>query len=204
MNPNTKYLLLVLFSMCQSLLFAHNPQQSTIRLTIQENNALLDLSLAQYGVEQALIKSNPDLDLSLIEQNEFKELLIAYLKENILISINGKAIKIGSGIIKLGNHNTELKFIIENVPEKINYIDVDASCFKENEKQINFFKVAYNHLGARAKLSSKNDFKSKFIFTEKEISVIEEDEKNNTKYIWILGACLFLIILFLILKSRNG
>lgn len=108
------HLLLVLFILFQSLVFAHNPQQSTLKLILSEENNFLNISLSQYGIEEALKKKYPNLELTTIEPNVFKELLIRYLKENIKISVDEEPLKIGSGVIKLGSHQTELKLKIEN------------------------------------------------------------------------------------------
>ncbi|MUU78418.1 hypothetical protein [Winogradskyella endarachnes] len=187
----------------QSVAFAHNPQQSSFKLFLTENNNILEISLSQYGIEQAFLKKYPELDLSSIEPNKFKELLIKYLKENILIFANDQQLNFGAGIIKLGSHQTDLKFRINNLKDTPREIKVKAICFQENEKQNNFFTIAYKGLNARAKLYNKNNFKAKFIINESNIEVLDiiEKQKNTTPY-WVL-AIVFAVILSVILIFRK-
>ena len=135
----------------QSFLFAHNPSQSSLKLSIYEQSGILEINLAEYGVEQALLKKYPDLDLKSIVLKDYKELIINYLKENINIAVNGQQLKIGKGAIKLGGHQTDLKFQIDNIPQDPQYVDVYAPCFKENEKQQNFFRIIYRGMTVKKK-----------------------------------------------------
>ena len=183
---------------------AHNPLQSSLKLSIYEQSGILEVNLAQYGVEQALVKKYPDLNLKSTTPKDFKELLINYLKENILISVNGQQLKIGKGAIKLGNHQTDLKFQLDNIPEDPKCMDVDIHCFQENEKQQNFFKIAYKGLNVREKLTKENDFKAKFTITESEILINNKTESlRNDSMFWVLAAISLLLISFLILRLRK-
>jgi len=180
-------------------LFAHNPMQSSLKLSIYEQSGILEVNLAQYGVEQALIKKYPDLDLKSINPTDFKELLINYLKENIAITIDDQQLKIGKGAIKLGSHQTDLRFQLERIPAHPNCVIVDAHCFQENDHQQNFFRVAYQELEVRKILTQENNFKSKFTITASEILVedlIERSEGNTifggVAAISLLSLCVFL------------
>lgn len=195
-------LLLISFLLFQSILTAHNPQQSSFKLIISEPVSFLTISLSQYGVEQALIKKHPDLDISTIEIKKLKELLVKHLKENIkLFANNEQLVQIGKGVIKLGSHQTDLKFQLTNFPEELKYLEVNAPCFQENEKQNNFFTVVYKGLNTRAKLSRENNFTSQFIFNENEISVNSKNslKSSNNHIIWI--AIIFLSLVFLVLLA---
>jgi hypothetical protein len=169
------------------------------------NAGLLDIILSQYGIEQALIKKYPNLNLKTIDNKEFKEILIKYIKENIELYVNGQKLKIGTGVIKLGNHQTDLKFKVGNLPEDPKYVDVYAPCFQENDKQINFFRLAYKSFNIRAKLSKKNNFESRFIIDENEIS-IADNNSNNTAIGQILIGSVFLvfIIIIIVIKTKKN
>lgn len=197
-----KYFLIGLFAVVQSVL-AHNPHSSSLRLTVVERGGVLELSLSQYGVEQALIKKYPDMDLKSMEQNEFKENLIQYIKETISFSANGKALKIGSGIIKLGSHQTDVKFKILNIPKEIKYLDADVHCFKENEKQANFLTLSYNGLVCRAKLTKESNFVSHFVVNEHKISIDYNTKDVSKSGLISIIAIFFLVMVFLGLKFRR-
>lgn len=189
----------------QSLLFAHNPLQASLKFSIHEQVGILEVALAQYGIEQALVKKYPDLDLQSIDLKDFKELLINDLKETIIISVNGQPVNIGKGVIKLGSHQTDLKFQVNNIPENPQYVEVDAHCFQENEKHQNFFTVVYKGMKARAKLNHENNFTSAFTITESEIQESEvRESSSNSALLWIPTALsLFSILAILAFRSRR-
>lgn len=190
-----------IFLFSQSMLWAHNPSQSSLTFSIYAQTGFLELSLAQYGIEQALVKKYPDLDLKVIEQKDFKELLVEYLKETIMISANGQPLKIGRGVIKLGNHQTDLKFQVDNIPEELNMIEVDAHCFHENKNHQNFFTLIYKDLNARDKLSQENNFKSLFTISASEMRVkADTDNMACVDSLWPMAAISLLpIILYSII-----
>lgn len=205
---NIKLILACLFVLFQGQLLAHNANLASIKLIIQEKGTFLDLNMSQYGIEQDLLKNNPNLDLKTISQTELKELIINEIKEHIQLSINGEIISLGTGVIKLGSHVTNLKFVINNLPEIIELIDVKANCFQENKNQINFFTVLYQDKNARAKLFDKNNYQSKFIVTKDEINVSDNLRKSKwslTKklVITILIIICFLTIYFIIKKRKT-
>ena len=74
---------LILFLSLNGLVFAHNTQQSSFNFLLSNDDSVVEIILSQYGIEQALIKKYPDLDLKLTSPKDFKELLIKYLKQNI-------------------------------------------------------------------------------------------------------------------------
>ena len=207
MRFKSKIIITSFFLLFQIFLFAHNPQQSSLKLIIFENNGFLNISLSQYGIEQALIKKYPNLDLSSVEPNDFKELLIKYLKEHIILSVDGHQLKIGKGVIKLGNHQTDLKFEINNFPENPKSMNADVSCFQENERQNNFFTILYKGLTTRAKLEKNNNFKCKFTFSNSEIYVNTVDsyslKHNMTLWINIFSIFILTIVVFLVFRLKE-
>lgn len=190
---NLKILLVVSILFCQNFLFAHNPWQSSIKLFLYEESGLLELNLAQYGVEQALTQKNTKLDLTTIEPNDFKELLVNYLKENIKIAINGQQLTIGKGGIKLGSHQTDLKFQIDNIPINPKVIEVNAHCFQENIAHQNFFTVVYNGLKNRITLNKENNFSGAFTITKSKIQANSE-LANSSSLVNHWSAAVFLVL----------
>lgn len=209
MNKLFKYLLYIVFLLSFNFSIAHDPQISSLRLNIYEKIAILELTLSQYGIEQALIKKYPDLDLKNIKLKKLEEVIINYLKETIVISANGNPLKISTGIIKLQNHQSDLKFKIENLPKDLHFIDVDAHCFKENNNQTNFLTVIQNELTAKTKLSKENNFKNRFIFDENKITVANNNTKNTSKVgifnrvLIAIITSILLIALFILYKVRK-
>lgn len=205
---NIKFIIACLFVLFQSQLYAHNPNQASIKLIIQEKGAFVDFNMSQYGIEQVLLKKNPNLDLKTISKKELQQLIINEVKGQIQLTSNDKAFDLGTGVIKLGSHETNLKFLIEDLPENIEFIDVKAYCFQENENQVNFFTILYKEKNARAKLFKKNNYQSKFIITQDEIIVSDKLQAYNwnlSKILIIIALTIicFLLIYFLVKKRKT-
>ena len=200
-------ILTILFVISSFNICAHNPQISSLRLNIQNNTGILEFSLAQHGIEQALLKKYPDINLKVITPNSFKELLVKYLKETVLLSANGKPIKLGTGIVKLGSHQSDLKFKLKNIPKIINYIDVNAYCFQENENQQNFFTLTKEHLKSKIKLSRENNFYSRFEILKAEISVTDNFNKKtypNTNFVWYALLLSIIVVISIFIVKATG
>ena len=211
-----KILLISLFFAVESSVFAHNPEHSSLKLIISEKSGFLDISLSQHGVEQALLKKYPDLNLNSIETNKFKELLIGYLKENIILTINDQELKIGAGVIKLGSHQTSLKFRVENFPkEDFKNLEVKATCFQENEKQQTFFSIINDSNKANANLNKSNNYSRKFQFKENTIVLVPQQKTEeiassaleklfSPKISYIIPILIIIaIVLFKFLKQKS-
>lgn len=201
-NMKLNYIITCFLLIAQNVSFAHDIESSSLSLNIVNHTGLLEFSLSQYGIEQALLKKYPDLNLKEITPDEFKEVLIKYIQENISCSINGKLLTMGAGIVELGNQ-IDLKFRVFNIPDKLEYLDVNAPCFQENEKQVNFFTFKYKGLAARSKLNQNNRFLSRFVIYEDQISVDYVVKKSN--YSALIGAVVtfFIVIVFFGVKFRR-
>lgn len=204
---NIKFITVCLLVLVQSQLLAHNPNQASIKLVIQEKGAFLDFNMSQYGIEQVLLKNNPDLDLRTISKKDLQQLIINEIKKQIQLTSNGKTFDLGTGVIKLGSHETNLKFLIEDLPEHIEFIDLKADCFHENQNQVNFFTILYKGKNARAKLFKENNYQSKFIITKDKIIVSDKVQNYNWNLsnilIIIISIICFLIIYFLVKKRKT-
>ncbi len=208
MNILIKKNLFSFFLLLQCSLFAHNSNISSLRLNIQGNGAILEFSLSQYGIEQALIKKYPDLNLKTIESDDFKEILIKYIKENVILYVNGTLLEIGTGVIRLQSHQSDLKFKVTNLPKDPKYIDIDAHCFQENKNQKIFFRLIYNGLTARVELSEVNNFKSRFNINENQITVTKNTSLinlNSSYFIWsVITVFIIIIMIVFFLKLRKN
>tara|TARA_R110002051_G_scaffold137916_2_gene210555 strand:- start:58632 stop:59273 length:642 start_codon:yes stop_codon:yes gene_type:complete len=205
---NIKLITVCLIVLIKShLLLAHNPNQASIKLIIQDKGAFVDFTMSQFGIEQVLLKKNPNLDLKTISEIELKQLIINEVKEQIKINTNGKSLVLGTGVIKLGSHESNLKFLVNNLPINLKTIEVNAHCFQENENQVNFFTVWYKDNSTRAKLFRDNNYQSKFIIAQSGITVSDNVQTNYwsvSKILMIITITIlcFLIIYFLIRKRK--
>lgn len=171
----------------------HDPLSAFFQLDMYEESCLLSINLSQYGSEQALIKTYSGLDLSSIDPDDYKQKLIGYIKECTYIEIDGEALQIGKGAIKLGSHQTDLKFELLLPKRKPKEITAVISCFSENKGHYNFFKLSYGKMSKRVKLKSENSFQSVLLIYEHGISQL--DAKKESHFLHLSLAIVFTLSL---------
>ena len=155
-----KIFLIAVIALVSSRAMAHNPLTAKFELTAdwKNNAAILNIYTSQAGVHEALIKHYTQIDFTSIEINEYKKLIVQYLKKHILIHADDILLEIGEGGIKLGNHQTDLKFLIENYPSEVNTLKVEINAFQENEDHHSVFWWKTKNAKSKLILSDKNEF----------------------------------------------
>ena len=189
MNNFITTLLIFCISIFAKNVQAHNAEIATF--TIHQKGAMymLKIDLAQLGVDGAMAQLHPDLDLENIDLNIYKELIIKYLKQSISISsINGEKIKLGEGGIKLGAHQTSLKFVLEGFPKVANGLEVTIDSFSKNANQNNILRLLINGEKRKYFLKKTNDFSTNILY-----KTTAHQSKENKSYFLEL---LFLSIVF--------
>jgi hypothetical protein len=193
-----KLLLGCFFLICPIFLFAHNPLSSKYYLEHNEKGSFLSVYLSQTGANQALIKKYGQETIQQKSTLEYKELLVDYIKANFNLSINNEKIALLDGGIKLGNHQTDLKFILSSFPKKIESIKINILAFQENEKHQTIFSYNLYGLVDKAILSDKNDYSA-------HISLNKQEEGITMTFIGLLvGALTVLLILGLLFLSKRA
>lgn len=176
---------------------AHNPLSSKYHLETSIDASLLTINLSQDGVNQVLINEYGRDYTEKLDQKEFKELIINYVKKNFTLTIDGKLIELGQGGIRLGSHQTDLKFIIKTVSKKINTIQVEIPAFKENGAHQTIFSYTINGKNDKVILCNKNDYKSKINFREHQASLL------SPQMLAVVSTILALVVLIQLLFKRN-
>lgn len=143
---------------------AHNPLVSTF--TISQLNGIwtLDIALAQSGAHEALKKKYPEKDLDnllLTDHIAYKQLVIAYIKETCVIKVNGKLVVLGAGGIKIGDHETSVRLMLEKMPEAIEKMELSIRSFNENEGQQNVVAIIQDGHKRKHVLNKENNFVAK-------------------------------------------
>ncbi len=142
------------------LSFSHNPLSARYHLETGANGSLLTINLSQNGIDHALLKKYGKDKLEEINQNEFKELIVDYIKSNFNLSVDKEKVALKKGGIKLGNHQTDLKFMLPPISEQAKSVVVDISAFKENDNHQTIFSHNLKGEVEHVILSSKNDYHS--------------------------------------------
>ena len=118
---------------------AHNPLSAKFDVSIKGEYAILTANLSQAGVHQALIKRYATTNFDSLSAVDYKKILVQYIKENTHLVADGSKLSLGEGGVRLGNHQTDLKFVIEQLPSNLKSMEVRLNCFQENENHQTIF-----------------------------------------------------------------
>lgn len=142
------------------LSFGHNPLSARYHLEAGEHASLLTVNLSQEGVNYALLAKYSKAEIAELSQNAWEEIIVDYIKRNFHLSIDGKEITLKKGGIKLGSHQTDLKFVLPPLSSEIRKIDIDIPAFKENDQHQTIFSYGiYQKLGHEI-LRDENQYRS--------------------------------------------
>ncbi|MBT8191121.1 MAG: hypothetical protein HKO89_00470 [Saprospiraceae bacterium] len=188
-----KYILLVvsIFLLCFNVM-GHNPLTAKIELkATNERGAVLGIYLSQTGLHQALIKKYDEVDFESMAVHDYKELIVKYMKEHVELKADKQPLTIGEGGISLGNHQTDLKFFIDNYPGQTRSLDIHINAFEENDNHHTVFWWKRPDGKSKVILSKKaNDFRA--ILTEGSgDSMYAIVETGNNVWYLIVGVFLF-------------
>ena len=191
------FLLIIVIVLAPASAMTHNPLTAKFELDVLKEGALLNISTSQTGLHQALIKYYPKIDFSTISVRDYKKLTVAYLKKHLFLTTGDTILKIGKGGIKLGSHQTDLKFLIENYPKNVENLEVKIDAFRENENHHSVFW--WNKISGRSKvvLSEKNDFQSAFQGVEQ----VMLNASMPTNGLWLLGLTSLLSAIFVFYRK---
>jgi hypothetical protein len=184
-------LIVLLFSVVAC---AHNPLSARYTLVSDNNACVLEISLSQDGINQALINTYGKDFITDMDQKDFKELIVSYIKEHFDLHVDNRKLELIEGGIRLGDHQTDLKFVLEPIKDNIKIIEVAIPAFKENGEHQSIFSYTINSLRDRAILSSRNDYQTVFYPNGK-----------PSKLPWLFGgfAGLMIIIIAIFLKRKK-
>jgi len=177
------------------LSFGHNPLAAKYNLEAGAQASLLTINLSQNGVNQALLKKYSKEKLEEMSQQEWKELIVDYIKNNFSLSFDKKEIQLKKGGIKLGSHQTDLKFVLPPVSKNIETIDIHIPAFQENEHHQTIFYYNLNGNADHAILSSLNNYQITIQFSTQ--------AQASSQFWYILIAFSTLILIFLIKKNTE-
>lgn len=194
--------LIVAIALVHSSAMAHNPLTAKFELNAAlQEGAILNIYLSQTGLHQALIKYYEQTDFATISANEYKKLAVQYLKKHIAITADTELLKIGEGGIKLGSHQTDLKFLIENYPSEVNDLEVNISAFNGNENHHSVFWWKRKDAKTKIILSAKNDFRGALKSTGQTAMGAAVSNRND---LWLgLGVSVLFIVLFVFFQKKS-
>ncbi len=180
-----KIVILCLFFICTfTISFAHNPLSAMYYLEVKEDFGIMNLSLSQAGSHEAIFKNYSDEAISEMSDLEYKKLIVQYVKDNFHLTINGNEVELLDGGVKLGNHQTDLKFVTSELPSTFNTLDVRIDAFKENEHHQTVFSLAFNDKTSKVILNKTNNYTTYVNFVDNEM--IANSSQFQMGYLWFI------------------
>lgn len=166
---------------------AHNPLSARYHLDIGTNASLLTINLSQDGVNHLLSKKMSRTELEGMNSTQLEKLIVDYIKNNFQLSIGKKDITLKEGGIKLGSHQTNLKFVLPPFSENIEKMRIDVPAFQENNNHQTIFSYSIKGKTDHIILNADNDYQST-------ITLSASTTSNNWTWIAFIGILISLII----------
>ena len=170
-------------------------------MVVKEINGLwsVHFSFSRQGVDYAM-NQYLNKDISTIDQESFKLKLIDYVRSHFRMKVDHEIISLGLGGIKLGSHQTDVRFIFNEFPDDFHSIDFSVPLFKENANHHSILRFTDGENEIRKVLSKSNNYS--YSFTRKEYSS-EGSERREINLIWVIGSLIVGVITGLVLLNRH-
>ncbi|WP_446050375.1 hypothetical protein, partial [Zobellia laminariae] len=94
--------------------------------------------------------------------------------------------------LKLGSHQTDLKFITSDLPTKFNNLAIKIGAFKENDHHQTVFSLSLHGVSDKVILTEKNDYATSVNFENNKM--VAKTEGFDTKYLWFFTAIPIFIV----------
>ncbi|MDO6440321.1 hypothetical protein Q4534_23040 [Cyclobacterium sp. 1_MG-2023] len=201
------FILLIWAGMAQ----AHQPAISSIILAEKADHSWVLQVRSPLTSFEYVIKQNYG-ENAFATADEFKELVINYLKENIAIQFNGDAdLLLQKGAVQLG-HETNVFFQVEGVPEIMESLEVNNPSFKGiNRNQSIFMVLSEGMTNNQFILNNENQHSASLrlegsAFVPQESNLIlglfqQTTIPSGLQY-WISGILLVVLIVFYLKQKK--
>lgn len=155
---------------------AHNAKIATFTLRDTGAGWFIEMNFAQAGVDAAMIEKHGKQKLADLSKKTYQNLVIDYVKSNFNLVVDGEEIRLGSGGINLGTHQTDLKFVLPNLPLQPGTAQVHIPMFGSSYNHTNLFRIYRGGKNVtKFFLSEDNDFKVELNFTTNEILAVQRE-----------------------------
>ncbi len=159
---------------------AHDSSLATLLIVhLAEDKWIFEVKTPLYGLDQSLRayreeKTGKSLEFT-AGSKEYKELLVDYIKAGFDITAESEPeaeqervvlpVKptLGSGRIKLDDHQTVVAFEIKNMPEDFDSLKIRLPYMSQNEAQFNIVRLIEEDRATRYILSASNNFETEDI-----------------------------------------
>lgn len=198
-------LIVVVLMVCAKVM-AHNPQIVTYTIRNQYNVWFIEASFPQVSVQNALNNKYGEDMVSNYDQTTYRNKVVEIFRGAIQLKANNRQLILGNAAIKLGSHQTDVKFIIENFPglsEEFNLIaEIESLPF--NESQQNVVRVMAQNKMERQILSKANGYRGSFTINSEGVFKMDiEEQKNDINTLMLSIILVFATIVLALVMIKN-
>ncbi|MEP1097535.1 MAG: hypothetical protein ABJG78_20630 [Cyclobacteriaceae bacterium] len=187
---------------------AHNAKISTLTLRDTGAGWIIEMAFAQATIDAEMLRSHSKEELEKLPRSEYQDRIVEYVRDHFNLIVDGRNIVLQDGGIMLGSHQTNLKFVLPEIPDRPMKMEAFLPMFGASYNHTNIFRI-YRGEGTMTKffLSSENEFRTAFEFTPEGIVEVDSREQANLntglQTLLILGISLFALILISKRFRRN-
>jgi len=185
-----------LFFMSPSVALAYNQVSAKYYLEAGVKASILNINLSQDAINKILLKKYGARKINQMDQKQFKDLIVDYIKSNFYFSIDKKKMELKEGGIKLSNYQIDLNFVLPPLPKEMEELFIHIPAFKENDHHQTIF--SYNLFGKIDKviLGITNNYKST-------INLNNQPHSYNRLWTPFCSLLSVVAVIFLILKKEK-
>lgn len=181
---------------------AHNTKIATFTLRDTGAGWLMEMNFSQKGVEAAMINLHGKQALQGLDKKSYQKLVVDYVKSNFNLTVDGRQIKLGTGGVVLGSHQSDLKFILPEIPLQPLEAQVHIPMFNSTYDHTNLFRVYRGGKNiSKFFLNEENDFEVNLFFTAQ--GAFEQPPKDDQLLTLGSGGLMLVLLLVVLILSRK-
>lgn len=181
---------------------AHNPNTCSVIFRPINKVWVAQFTISQQGANAALHQFYSDTNFAKLSPEDFKKLYVQYLKAHSHLKVDGLVVPFSSAGIKLGNHQTNINFLLPDFPLDFKEVQLELSVFEENKDHHSVVRFKDGDKLFRKVLQQNNQFKLQFRNTETGFRA-ESSSPIFSPLVLSISAVLFLIFGIFILRLRK-
>lgn len=181
---------------------AHQADVSTTMLVERENNTwVLQISASLTAFQQEI--QTHFFETPYKTPEEFQQMVLEHLKNNLFINFNGKNISFGNGVVLLG-HETKVVFEVFGIPSDVQTVEIKNAAFQDinkNKSSLVLLKKGFNK--EHFILNNANNHTLQLYVEGTTFKILKHETSNNSfSYLgWIVGGILFLAVALITISN---
>lgn len=158
---------------------AHNAKIATYTLRDTGMGWFIEMNFAQAAIDAQMLKLFDKQTLESMSQEAYKSAFIKYLNDHFILRVDGEKVKLIRGGILLGSHQTDVKYVLPEIPTQPQDISIYLPMFEDIYNQTNLFRIYRGgEKFTKFFLSTDNNFSAHMEFREDGIYAVDKAPYN--------------------------